>query len=346
MARVPVLDTSSLASKTGVQNSTYVYAADAGSNDSYAITLSPAPSAYAAGQIFTFYANTVNTGAASLNVNALGAKTIKKANDQDLANGDIEAGQIVTVAYNGTDDVFEMISQTAATLATGDVTGPAASVDNELPLFSGTGGKTLKRSTGTGVVRVDSGVVSIDSDITDLVSASSEILAGKVELATSAEVITGTDTARAVTPAGAAAAYLPIAVDGLPNADDTASGPRTNSFNAGATVAQWDLVYMGSASKWLLADADAASSAGDVMLAMCLEAGTDTNPLNVALPGTFIRNDGWNWTVGAELYADTTPGAITETAPSATDDVIRVIGYAVTADVIYFNPSNSYTTHT
>jgi hypothetical protein len=41
------------------------------------------------------------------------------------------------------------------------------------------------------------------------VAAASEIAAGVVELATSAEVITGSDTARAVTPAGAAAAYFP-----------------------------------------------------------------------------------------------------------------------------------------
>lgn len=43
----------------------------------------------------------------------------------------------------------------------GDVLGTSASSDNELPLFSGTGGKTIKRSnTLTGYVKVASGVVS------------------------------------------------------------------------------------------------------------------------------------------------------------------------------------------
>ena len=46
------------------------------------------------------------------------------------------------------------------THAYGDVTGPASSVDSEMALFSGTGGKTLKRATGTGVVKVASGIVS------------------------------------------------------------------------------------------------------------------------------------------------------------------------------------------
>ena len=41
----------------------------------------------------------------------------------------------------------------------GDVSGPAASVDNELVLFSGTTGKLLKRSASSGLVKLTSGVV-------------------------------------------------------------------------------------------------------------------------------------------------------------------------------------------
>ena len=40
----------------------------------------------------------------------------------------------------------------------GDVTGQASSVDSEIALFSGTGGKTIKRATGTGLVSVVNGV--------------------------------------------------------------------------------------------------------------------------------------------------------------------------------------------
>lgn len=50
----------------------------------------------------------------------------------------------------------------------------------------------------TGVLRADSGVISTDSDVTDLVSAASLTLAGKVELATTAEIDTGTDSTRAM----------------------------------------------------------------------------------------------------------------------------------------------------
>jgi hypothetical protein len=87
------------------------YAADAEASDTYVITLTSAPSAYVIGQVFHFKANTANTDAATLNVNSLGAKTIKKLHDQDLATNDIEAGQMVMVAYDGTN--FQMLSQIA-----------------------------------------------------------------------------------------------------------------------------------------------------------------------------------------------------------------------------------------
>lgn len=67
----------------------------------------------------------------------------------------------------------------------------------ESPTFTG----TLTAPTGlTGVLRADSGVVSTDSDVTDIVAAASAEAAGKVELATTVETETGTDTNRAVTP--------------------------------------------------------------------------------------------------------------------------------------------------
>lgn len=81
------------------------YAADAGASDSYTATLSPAPTAYVTGGHYSFKANTANTGAATINFNSLGAKTIKKVAGgitTDLADNDIRSGQIVDLVYDGT----------------------------------------------------------------------------------------------------------------------------------------------------------------------------------------------------------------------------------------------------
>jgi hypothetical protein len=93
---------------TNLTNAVLPYAVDAGSSDDYAVTLSPAPASYTAGMVVNFKANTISTGAATLNVNALGAKTIVKSYNLPLVNGDIKANQIVSVIYDGTN--FQLLS--------------------------------------------------------------------------------------------------------------------------------------------------------------------------------------------------------------------------------------------
>lgn len=84
------------------QDGASIYADDAGVSDAYAITLSPAPASLTTGMHVFFKANTANTGAATLNVNGLGAVAIKKHKDVDVQTGDIKASQINLVVYDGT----------------------------------------------------------------------------------------------------------------------------------------------------------------------------------------------------------------------------------------------------
>ena len=132
-------------------------------------------------------------------------------------------------------------------------------------------------------------------------------------------------------------------VDATPDTDHTANGPQTNTLNSGYSSTIMDLVYLGSSSKWLEADADATGTSIN-LLGIALEAKTDTQAMNVALAGSFVRDDTWSWTPGVPLYVSGTLGAITATKPSGSGDVGRTVGYAVTADVIFFNPSSDYVT--
>lgn len=93
----------------------HTYAADSGSTDAYVVTLSPTPVSLETGMEIKFKATNANTGASTLNVNSIGAITIKKNNDVDLAIGDIEATQIVKVIYDGTN--FQMVSQTGNSIS-------------------------------------------------------------------------------------------------------------------------------------------------------------------------------------------------------------------------------------
>src|SRR5579871_1931911 len=72
------------------------------------LTYSVAPPAYVQGDSFSFIAGGTNTGAATLNVNGLGAKAITKRGTTALTGSEILNGEIVNVRYDGSE--FQLIS--------------------------------------------------------------------------------------------------------------------------------------------------------------------------------------------------------------------------------------------
>lgn len=70
--------------------------------DTYTGSLLPALTAYTAGNTFTFVVPNTNTGAATLNIDALGAKAITRDGSTALVAGDLVANSEVIVIYDGT----------------------------------------------------------------------------------------------------------------------------------------------------------------------------------------------------------------------------------------------------
>lgn len=90
------------------QSLTHVVAASVGGTAD-AITLSPSPAitAYAAGQRWSFLAEAINTTAVTVNVSALGAKAVQKLGVA-LVAGDLTTGDLVEIEYDGTQ--FQMLT--------------------------------------------------------------------------------------------------------------------------------------------------------------------------------------------------------------------------------------------
>lgn len=84
------------------QDGGIIYGTTTGSANAYVLTLGVSITSYTAGLTLRFKANFANTGAATLNVDGLGAVTIKKDTSVDLAANDIIVDQIVQVTYDGT----------------------------------------------------------------------------------------------------------------------------------------------------------------------------------------------------------------------------------------------------
>jgi hypothetical protein len=81
--------------------------------NTYAGTMTPALSAYAAGNTFTFLVPNTNTTSCTLNIDGLGAKSITRDGTTALVAGDLVANSEVVVVYDGTQ--FQVLNSNSKT---------------------------------------------------------------------------------------------------------------------------------------------------------------------------------------------------------------------------------------
>ena len=87
-----------------LQDSAVNYAAaTVSSSNVYVATLSPAVTAYATGLTVHLEFAAINTASATINLNSVGAKTIKDIYGNALIGGELTPGGIMTLIYDGTD---------------------------------------------------------------------------------------------------------------------------------------------------------------------------------------------------------------------------------------------------
>lgn len=173
----------------GILLSPTLYGASTNGTDSYTLTVTPPPTQYNTGLGVFFNADVANTGAASLNINGLGVKSIKKNVSQDLADGDIPAGSLSVLVYDGTN--FQLLSPVrtnkfggtgadgALSITSGTTTidlGNAAVVTKNYTSISITGTGALAFSNphanGTVIILKSQGNVTLTSSATPMIDAS------------------------------------------------------------------------------------------------------------------------------------------------------------------------------
>jgi len=97
-------------------------------------------------------------------------------------------------------------------------------------------------------------------------------------------------------------------------------------------------MFVNSSGELEAADADASTSMPCVCILVTAGEGASKK---CVINGTVTETD-WNWTVGGLLYVGTDPATttgLTQTAPSGTGDQVQVVGVALSADTILFQPS-------
>lgn len=211
-------------------------------------------------------------------------------------------------------------------------------------------GAVINFDAGNAVITHSAGILTVSTGdlrvTTAGTNAASVVTVGGTQTLTaktltSPAITTGTYTGAQLLAEGAS-----IALDPTLSADGTYSG-MTISGTAGATLAFGDVVYLAAVdSRWELADASAAATAGSVLVGFCvLAAAADGDPTVILLKGNIRADTAFPaLTISAPVYISATAGDVTTTAPSTTDEVVRVLGFGLTADSMIVDVSPDYIT--
>lgn len=219
--------------ETGISQGLNWNATTGGTDSVYTLSLTPAPSAYYEGMKITVVPHTDNAGACTINVNSLGAISIK-SKTSDPSAGMLKTGCPVTLTYSGTSFFLsgsaagtatadKLLAGETATVATGEVitgTMPDKEGDN-VALSSSVSGTTLKLIAPTGFYDGGDTVTITDADFVAGNLPNGLGLFGLTGNGTNAKryasgsVSTGTPAESFITSDGVTNNYYPITVTGL-----------------------------------------------------------------------------------------------------------------------------------
>ena len=151
------------ASAAQVEDGTLNYLTSVSGTNTIVATAPLSMAAYVAGQTFRFIAAGANTGAVTININSIGAKSITRDGTTALVAGDIVSGGAYQVVYDGTE--FQLQNSSNASV---QVSSFSAGTTGLTPSTATTGAITLAGTLnvangGTGLTSLASGYVPFGS---------------------------------------------------------------------------------------------------------------------------------------------------------------------------------------
>lgn len=119
-----------------------------GAANAFTLTSGLSLLSYAQGLLFAFEANHANSGAATLNVDGIGARTLKRPDGSALDAGDIASGGIYLAAYEAGSDTIQLLTARGIT-ASSTATLTNKTIDGDDNSLTDIGTASLKTRTGT-----------------------------------------------------------------------------------------------------------------------------------------------------------------------------------------------------
>ena len=253
-----------LPDETKLKLGTVNFAVDTGIADAYLVALPHDPGSYVDGLKVRMRPLYTNTGAATVNVNSLGVKSIKLANSSNPAAGDINAGAAVELIYSSSTGFFHIAPNSSVAAAAAVVSAAAALVSQNAASASASAASLSEAAAAVSETNAETAETNAETAQTaaELAETNAETAQTAAELAeTNAETA---ETNAGVSAAAAAADLVLTNADVvLTHADVVLTHADVVLTNADAAATAADVLTTNA--DVVLTNADAAATAADVL---------------------------------------------------------------------------------
>ena len=220
----------------------------------------------------------------------------------------------------------------------------------------------IKFTAGTNLTTPEAGTIEFDGNSlffttgstrsTILTNTNPASITGNLVL-TGSLLVSGSSLVAGITPIPLAGTIKDGITSVLGSLNDWNSnyyqGDVLYSETAGGTITFGQLCYRTNTETWALADASVFGAASTYMLGICVKSSTSTNPTSILING-FVETATYAAILktGEPLYMTTTAGSMSKSAPTASGNIVRIIGHTFwdsntnSKIIIRFNPENSW----
>jgi hypothetical protein len=241
-----------LPSETKLQRGTVNFAVDTGTVNSYVVALDASITSYTDGLQVVFRPLNDNTGSATINLNSLGAKSIRLTDSEPIQAGDISAGGIIEVRYSTATGFFHLTPNSAIYAHDAGVSATAAAASASTASIQATNAASSASSASTSASSASTSATNASDSASTASTQATNASTSATNAASSATAASGsastatTQAGIATTQATNASTSASTATTQASNASTSASNAASSATAAAASYDSFDDRYLGA----------------------------------------------------------------------------------------------------
>jgi hypothetical protein len=322
-----------LPSETKLQRGTVNFAVDTGTANTYVVALDSSITSYTDGLQVVFRPINSNTGSATINLNSLGAKSIRLTDSEPIQAGDISAGAVIDVRYSTSTGFFHLTPNSAIYAHDAGVSATAAAASASAASTSASNASTSATNAASSASAASTSASNAASSASTASTQASNASTSATNAASSASAAStsastaSTQASNASTSATNASASASTATTQASNASTSATNAASSATAAAASYDSFDDRYLGAKSSDPSVDND-----GNALLTGALYWNTTSSEMRVYSGSAWITSylpaSGY-----LALSGGTMTGAITFAAGQSFAGTLSLAGGTMTGNL-------------